>query len=629
MGALSERSERRVRGRRAGIRRSVALACGAAALVTVAAACSSSSNSAGTITNGQKVAGGVATYALQPSAPPTYIFPFTSSQYISISNLNEFSYLMYRPLYWFGTGASPTLNPARSLAYPPVYNGTQVTIKLKGWKWSNGETVDANDVLFWIHMMQAVGATDWGAYVPGGFPTNVTNIKATSPLTLTMTMDKAFNPTWFTYNELSQLTPMPKAWDRTASGPSDCTAVVSDCAKVYAYLDSQSKAMSTWVSSPIWSVVDGPWKLTAFNTANGDSTFVPNKAYSGADKPVLSEFKELGFTTESSEYNVLQAGANGGGQKIDVGYLPTVDAPTKSPSQAVGSNPLPGYVLNPLYTWGISYFAVNMASTNPEGAVLKQLYFRTALEDLVNQKSVIEGPLHGYGSITPGPVPMYPPTSYESPETRAGDHFPYDPAAAKALLTSHGWKVVPNGTSTCVDPAKCGTGVKMGQALTFTIPYATGTTWIEQEMTQLKSNASSLGIQLTLQPKPFQQVVAIGAGNCTVAHTSCAWDFANWGLGWSFAPDYYPSGETLFMAGSGANSGNWVDKYNDNLINQTLTSTNMQTFYTWQDYVAKQLPFMWQPNGPYELTEVASNLHGVIPQPTTLAINPEDWYYTK
>ena len=27
-------------------------------------------------------------------------------------------------------------------------------------------------------MMQAVASTDWGAFVPGGFPTNVSNVKA-------------------------------------------------------------------------------------------------------------------------------------------------------------------------------------------------------------------------------------------------------------------------------------------------------------------------------------------------------------------------------------------------------------------------------------------------------------------
>ena len=37
----------------------------------------------------------------------------------------------------------------------------------------------------------------------------------------------------------------------------------------------------------------------------------------------------------------------------------------------------------------------------------------------------------------------------------------------------------------------------------------------------------------------------------------------------------------------------------------------------------------WQPNGAYELTEVKNNLKGVTPQPATLGINPENWYFVK
>ena len=54
----------------------------------------------------------------------------------------------------------------------------------------------------------------------------------------------------------------------------------------------------------------------------------------------LAEFQEVPFTTESAEYNVLQAsGAGGGDQKIDVGYLPTTDAPAKPANATVGPQP--------------------------------------------------------------------------------------------------------------------------------------------------------------------------------------------------------------------------------------------------------------------------------------------------
>ena len=167
----------------------MAAAC-CAVLALALAACSSStggsgSPSASTGATGAKVTGGTATWALLPSSVPNYIFPFSSSTYFSTVNFAEFQYLMYRPLYWFGNGASPTLNAGLSLADEPVYNGKQVTITMKGWKWSNGETVTAQDVLFWIHMQQAVGAADWFDFVPGLFPANVSDVKAVSSTTLT------------------------------------------------------------------------------------------------------------------------------------------------------------------------------------------------------------------------------------------------------------------------------------------------------------------------------------------------------------------------------------------------------------------------------------------------------------
>ncbi len=597
--------------------------CGAAAIALVAAACGSGGSSS---SGGTKEAGGTATYALPPSTTPNYIFPFANSTYFSVSNISYLQEFLYRPLYWFGNGNQPTVNPSLSVADQPVYNGKQVTITLKNYKWSDGTAVTAQNVLFWIHMMQAEASTEWGAFSPGGFPTNVTNVTATSPTTVTMTMNKAYSPTWFTYNNLSQITPMPKAWDRTASGPSDCTTTVSDCKAVYAYLDSQSKSMSTYASSPVWGVVDGPWKLTAFN-ADGNATFVPNKSYSGPVKPTLSQFKEVPFTTEPAEYNVLRSG--NGSQKISVGYLPTSDAPKKPADATVGANPVPGYTLDPLYSWGINYFVPNIDSTTPEGQVIKQLYFRQALEYLINQEAVISGPLRGYGTVTVGPIGSQPVTSYLSSKGRQGDQFPYDPAKAKQLLSSHGWKVVPNGTTTCTNPSLCGAGVKQGQAMNFTLPYATGINWIDSEMTQLKSNASQVGINLNLEPKPFNQVTAIGGGGCVVTHASCAWDFANWGGGWAFAPDYEPTGETLFQSGSAANSSGYTNSQNDSLIQQTLTSSSLTPLYNWQDYLQTQLPEMWQENGVYELTEIASNLHGVTPQAPTLNLTPENWYFTK
>jgi len=600
----------------------------AAASITVLAACSSSSGSPSTSASAAPVTGGTATWAELPATIPNYIFPFDSSAYFSVANLSQFQFLMYRPLYWFGDGVSPTLNQSLSLADPPTFSGLNVTITLKPYMWSNGTPVTATDVMFWLNMEQAVGATDYGGFT--GFPgTVVKNIKVVSPTELTFTLDKPVSQSWLLYNELSQVTPMPAAWDRTASGPSNCATTVSDCAAVYKYLDSESKNLSGYVSSPLWSVVDGPWKLSAFN-ADGNVTFVPNKSYSGPVKPKLSAFQELPFTTDSAEYDVLQSPSSS--SKIDVGYIPAQDVPAKPADAAVGPNPLEshGYILSPLYGWAINYYVLNFQSTvSDHAAIIKQLYFRQALAYLMNQAAVIQGPLKGYGTLTVGPVGNNPPTQWLSATGKQGDPFPYNPTKAKSLLTSHGWTVVPGGTTTCTNPSLCGPGITAGTALSFNFPYATGLAWITAEMTQLQSNALALGIKLNLETKPFDQVIALAAGNCVVAKIPCNWDMANWGGGWIFSPDYQPTGETLFMCGAIANAGGYCSSTNDALIDKTLTSSDLNNMYTWQDYLAPQLPFEWQPNAVSTLSEITTSLHGVLPQEVTLNLTPENWYFVK
>ena len=132
------------------------------------------------------------------------------------------------------------------------------------------------------------------------------------------------------------------------------------------------------MSSPIWSIVDGPWRLSAFSP-DGHDTFVPNKAYSGPVKPKLAAFQEVPFASYTAEFYVLQSPRGG---RIDVGYLPFNDAPVRPASAAAGPNPLAGrgYSLHPFYTWGINYYVMNFHSTTGNGPVIRQLYFRQAIQ---------------------------------------------------------------------------------------------------------------------------------------------------------------------------------------------------------------------------------------------------------
>jgi peptide/nickel transport system substrate-binding protein len=619
-------------------RRAVVAGLAVAGLTLLAAACgpASAGSSAGAVGT-TPVSGGTASYAEEPGFPINYIFPFTDSLYINVVNTDEFQYLMYRPLYWFGKGTQPYLNESLSVAYPPTYKGQTVTIKLKNYKWSNGKPVTAQNVMFWINM-QLEDSSDWGAQVGGDFPFNVSDIRVVNSTELQMNMDKPFSPDWFTYNELSQITPMPEYWDRTSSGPSDCSTNPAACTAVYNYLNSKAVpgTLPTWGSSPLWSIVDGPWRVQSA-TNNGEVTMVLNPRYSGSlPAHHITKFIELPFISEQAEFNVLQ---DPGRQPVDVGYLPTVDAPVPPPGAQSGGNPatLPNYKLTAIYPWALSYFPYNY-NDPVAGPIFSQQYFREAFQSLVDQEGVIDGPLHGYGKATIGPVADYPITGFLSKKLEAaGDPWELNLARAKALLSQHGWSVITNGsgvdkcTSPGSGPGDCGPGVKPNQQLSFNFMFASGVDWMYSAAKELVSNASLIGIKINAVATPPNTI--IGAAFCAVGPgvPSCpSWQLAQWGA-WTYSPDYLPTGEELFESNSVADAGKFKSAEDNLLIQSTLQARTPAAFdramYVWQDWLAKDLPVVYEPNAA-TLVENVDNLN-IGPQSTTLTINPEDWYYLK
>ena len=169
-----------------------------------------------------------ATFAEQASQTPNFILPFYPGSLCSVANISQLMYLMYRPLYSFGKGTTPALNPELSLADTPVYsNGDKtVTLSVKDtYKWSDGESVTGQDVVFFMNWYHAEKANFCG-YTAGEMPDNVSNVVANGQ-TVTFTLSGSVNPNWFTDNELSQITPLPAAWDikstGAAAGSGGCT----------------------------------------------------------------------------------------------------------------------------------------------------------------------------------------------------------------------------------------------------------------------------------------------------------------------------------------------------------------------------------------------------------------------
>ena len=618
----------------------------AAAVLASCGATTVSSSTSGPSRDGTPQHGGTVTWAEAPGAKPDYIFPFMNLAYFTVANVKQFQYLMYRPLYWFGTGGQPTLDPSLSLADAPVYsNGnTTVVVTLKPYQWSNGETVTAPDVMFWMNMLHADKA-NWAAYTPSFIPDNIKGITVDSADRLTFTLDAPVNPRWFTDDQLSQITPMPATWDITAvgavAGSGGCSTAAfgqadATCNAVYGFLSKQAgydpatptnSALATYATNAMWQVVDGPWKLSSIDAA-GNASFAPNPRYSGPATASLSKFVEVPFATEDEEYSALTSG------RLTFGYLPLsrVTKPTTDPITPTGYRPrLSGYSLAPLYTWSVDYFPENFDSTGDggnAGTIWHQLYFRQAVQDLVDQPRAIAEADEGFGVPTYGPVPLTPDNPLAS-RLEKSNPYPYNPSKAETLLTSHGWKVVPNGTTACTRPGtgagQCGKDIPAGAKLAFNLEFESGDPSMVSLMEMEKASWAQVGINITLSEAPFDTVIG-HAGACRPG-PACGWELENWGAGWVYTPDYYPTGEVNLSTTAAANSGSYTDATNDHLIAQSDSTAAGLT--TWENYLAEQLPVVWQPSPVTELSEIRDDLRGVLPQDPSWNINPENWYFVK
>jgi peptide/nickel transport system substrate-binding protein len=639
----------------------------AAAALTLAA-CGSSGTTTTTTSTSQsaktvKVPGGTLTIAEAPSDGPNYIFPMMGGAYASVSDF-EMVYTLFRPLYWFGVGNTPLINAGVSLADLPVYSngGKTVTIRMKDYKWSNGQPVDAQDVLFWMNMLKA-DATSWAVYAPGPgqFPGDVTNVVADNATnTVTITANNAYSTYWFTDNELSQITPLPIAWDITspaaAPGSGGCSsapyqsvtttmgstgvvpvsAAAKACAAVFAFLSGPTEAgdLATYATNPLWQIVDGPYKLSAYDATNNGMTWVKNTTFSGPVKPSLDKIILAPFTTDESEYSVLESGG------LDIGYVPPEDLPTyHGPAFSSDGAPLAGpnapslaanYNLDPSYPWGVNYFALNY--TNPvSGPIFKQLYVRQAMQLLMNQTLWIQLFSAGYGAPTYGPVPVFPPTDLTT-KVESSNPYPYNPTKAKKLLSSHGWTVAPNGITTCTKPGtgsnECGAGIAQRAAMNFNYLYMSGAVSFTSMVQELQTSWEQAGIHLTLVGKSFNLVISAAATPCT-AGKACPWDIANSGGGWIYSPDSYPTGEEIFATGSGSDFGEYSSPKADKLIALTNTSSSLTAMYNYENYLAKQVPDIWQPETALQFNEVAKNVCGFAPENPLFSWVPENWHFCK
>ncbi|MFG2531273.1 peptide ABC transporter substrate-binding protein [Streptomyces sp. NPDC048516] len=552
-------------------------------------------------TGGTRVEGGTATMALPPAAGPNWIFPISAPGYLATYN-SAIQNLLFLPLFApERKGAALTMDSPRGLAEPPRYSQGNTTVGItlkKGYQWSDGKPVTTRDVKFWFDLIKA-DKRNWAGYAPKLMPDDVKAFETVDDRTFRLRLDRAYNPAWFTANELQDFVALPvHAWNPGHQSPE----------RVFARLMRHARQLSAFATDPLWKTVNGPWRIAQWTTS-GQVSLVPNRAYRGPDRPHLDRVVLKPFTTADSEFNVLRAGG------IDYGYIP--------PSVMARSAQFKerGYRIDPWEGWAITYIVLNFQHPTA-GPLLRQAYLRQALQYLIDQKSISRVIWHGSAAPTLGPVP-------------AGlldrDPYPYDPPRAKTLLAGHGW-TGRNGVLRCTRPGdgagECGAGIEGGRELRLTLLSQSGSTETSNTMQAIKSAYDTAGIALDIRQQPLNTVLGTTVP-CRQAEPLCAqWQLGFFGTqgSWYFPPD--PSGEKLFATHAPSNMGNWSDPHTDRLIRATEYSDAPAALGNYGREVARQLPVLWTPNPAYQVSVIRNDLRGVDQNPT-LSLAPQNWYYVK
>lgn len=610
------------RRRRAGV--AALVACAALALTACGSSQSNSGSSSSKTVN----------MALQSGQTINYIFPFMSSEFVNQTNIQTFQYLMYRPLYWWN-GSPYVLNHQRSLADPPTFKDGNKTVVLhlkSGWKFSNGESIRPANLALFLNMLVAEREHFW-FYFPHAFPDTLASIGYDNAAnTVTLHLTGPTNPTWFLQSQLTGFTPLPTAWDLTGPGQkgsceSENAAVAAkSCPAVYKYMTHEAMDTGTYASNPLWQIVDGPFRLKSYEQDGASVTLVPNTKYSGSPKPQIAKLVLSMATSDASEYAQLKSHA------LTIGYIPFASAPIKSPNATtVPTNPVPGYALEPIsQTW--SYNDMFWNYNNPQlGPLLHQLYFRQAMQSVVDQEGDIQAALRGYGYPDFGPNPPQPANPYLTAYQKT-QPYSFSIANAKKYLTSHGWTVPANGVATCAHAGsgstQCGQGIAQGSKMpAIKLQYSTGDSSWALEMTNLQSDASKVGIPITPVATPQANLARYFAG-CEPKESTCSWQMIYLGSPESDTPNFYPESGVVFRKHAIFNVSNYYDPHAEALFREIYTQPGDSALNTLDDYLTRTAALAWVPVPDGKLYAVGGGLQGYTTTPT-LTIEPENWSFPK
>jgi peptide/nickel transport system substrate-binding protein len=422
---------------------------------------------------------------------------FTSLDFEVYGNIYD-NLMDYGQLDYSGT-------PRLATSWSHSANGLVWTYHIRhGVKWSDGVPLTAADVAYTFNRDIQAGSTELAdntAYVA-----NITKVQQTGPYTVVMTVNK-FTPTM---NRL--IVPiLPKhIWQHV----------------------SEKQLSSFQNSNPVGS---GPFVVTSFHV-NQSITLKANPHYWGG-KPGISGLVFQKFTNPSAEAIALRNGS--------IGFAEDLTAELFNSLRGA-----PGVKLNDAPSGNWDELAFNNGAATVSGKkigngnpALLDINVRHAISYSLDLPTLVRKVLLGYGSTASTIIPpIYSQFHYTPPASIA---YSYDPAKAKSILTSDGWKPGPGGIR-----------VKQGKQLNLRL--------------FLRSD-SAVELQAGQYIKGWLNAVGIGVNVTSMSDSTLTQDIGNgdydmfiWGWGVEPNPDFQLS---VFTCGQRSSGGppnytpGWSDSF--------------------------------------------------------------------
>jgi peptide/nickel transport system substrate-binding protein len=557
--------------------------------------------------------GGTISFGQITGSTPSYVFPIIPGANATSPTINLIQNL-FLPLYNGPKGAAATINHGLSVGRPPVFSDGDktVTIAIKpGFRWSDGAPVDAADMVFAIDLLKAAvaeRAANWSQYTPGQFPTSVVSATAPSKYELVIKLDRAYNPSYFLDDQLQDsngVYPLPAtSWniDRPG-GPHLDYADPANAKQIYDFLSSQGADPKGFATNPLWRDVDGPYTLSSFSATDGSYRLTPNRKYGGRPGPYATILVNT-YPSITAQLSALRSG------DLDVGSIDFSQLGAVPQLRASGFSVFGG----PSFGWlgGVINFR---DTTGHFDKIIGQLYVRQALAHLIDQPAYVRTIFKHAAAVNYGPVPRLPANPY-TPTNNASVNgpYPYDPAAAVALLKAHGWKVVPAGQTTCQKAGsgagECGAGIPAGTPLTFN--------WVDLPRSESPTNAlegqafaseakSALGVTVKLETRTFDyQLANFDDADSTAAANHNDWAIANDG---GFFYNDYPASDQTFSSGGVFNAAGFSDPRADALMRASVSGPDPNAVTNEAQYLTAQVPVLFEP-GAAVVYAVSSKVRG-------------------